>query len=50
MREAYDAIDKEFGIGDVYFFQENAELLVRGQAVYREEPERGKRKKFLGLF
>lgn len=50
MREAYDAINKEFGINAVYFFQENAELLIRGQAVYREEPERIKRKKFLGLF
>jgi protein-tyrosine phosphatase len=50
MREAYDVIDQEFGINAVYFFQENAELLIRGQAVYREEPERIKRKKFLGLF
>jgi protein-tyrosine phosphatase len=50
MREAYDVINKEFGMNAVYFFQENAELLIRGQAVYREEPERIKKKKFLGLF
>ncbi|ALF09253.1 tyrosine-protein phosphatase [Parageobacillus thermoglucosidasius] len=50
LREAYDVIDHEFGINAVYFFQENAELLLNGQAVYREEPERIKRKKFLGLF
>lgn len=50
LQEAYDVIDHEFGINAVYFFQENAELLLSGQAVYREEPERIKRKKFLGLF
>ncbi|EZP75271.1 protein-tyrosine-phosphatase [Parageobacillus genomosp. 1] len=50
MREAYDVVDKEFGIDAVYFFQENAELLLRGQTVYREEPVPVKRKKFLGLF
>lgn len=50
MREAYNVIDKEFGIDAVYYFQENAELLIRGQAVYREEPKRIKKKKFLGLF
>jgi protein-tyrosine phosphatase len=50
MREAYNVIDKEFGIDAVYYFQENAEFLIRGQAVYREEPKRIKKKKFLGLF
>jgi protein-tyrosine phosphatase len=50
MREAYDVINKEFGIDAMYFFQGNAELLIRGQAVYREEPERIKREKFLSLY
>jgi protein-tyrosine phosphatase len=50
MREAYDVIEKEFGTGAVYFFCENAELLVAGKAVYRNQPERIKKKKFLGLF
>ncbi|MGG3907178.1 tyrosine-protein phosphatase [Geobacillus stearothermophilus] len=50
LRAAYDAIDREFGINAVYFFQENAELLVSGQTVYRDEPVRIKKKKFLGLF
>ncbi|AGE23904.1 phosphotyrosine protein phosphatase [Geobacillus sp. GHH01] len=50
MRTAYDTIDCEFGIDAVYFFQENAEQLVNGQTVYRDEPVRIKKKKFLGLF
>jgi protein-tyrosine phosphatase len=50
MREAYGVIEKEFGAGAVYFFRENAELLVEGKSVYRQQPERIKKKKFLGLF
>jgi protein-tyrosine phosphatase len=50
MREAYETIKKEFGMNAVYLFQENAELLVSGKAIYREEPERIKKRKFLGLF
>ncbi|KAF0996632.1 Tyrosine-protein phosphatase YwqE [Geobacillus sp. TFV-3] len=50
LRAAYDAIRKEYGSSAVYYFQENAELLVRGQSVFREEPERVKKKRFLGLF
>ncbi|MED3664716.1 tyrosine protein phosphatase [Geobacillus stearothermophilus] len=50
LREAYEVIRKEYGTDMVYYFQENAELLVRGQAVFRDEPQRVKKKKFLGLF
>jgi protein-tyrosine phosphatase len=50
MQEAYQMIQKEFGAGMVYFFHENAELLVDGKTVYRNQPERIKKKKFLGLF
>jgi protein-tyrosine phosphatase len=50
MREAYQVVKKEFGTGAVYFFHENAELLVDGKNVYRQQPERIKKKKFLGLF
>jgi protein-tyrosine phosphatase len=50
MRAAYDVINREFGLDAVYFFQENAELLVNGQTVYCDEPVRIKKKKFLGLF
>jgi protein-tyrosine phosphatase len=50
MVEAYDVIEKSFGIDAVYMFRENAELVVQGKSVYREAPERVKRKKILGLF
>lgn len=50
IREAYETIEKEFGASAVYVFQENAELLAGGQTVYRDEPMRVKKKKFLGFF
>jgi protein-tyrosine phosphatase len=50
MVEAYDVIEKSFGIEAVYMFRENAELVVQGKSVYKEVPERVKRKKILGLF
>jgi protein-tyrosine phosphatase len=50
MVEAYDVIEKNFGVEAVYMFRENAELVVRGKSVYKEAPERVKRKKILGLF
>ncbi|GAA0319344.1 tyrosine protein phosphatase [Bacillus carboniphilus] len=50
MEEAYDVIRQEFGREMVYLFRENAELLVEGKAVYKEIPERIKKKKFLGIF
>jgi protein-tyrosine phosphatase len=50
MVEAYDVIEKSFGIDAVYMLRENAELVVQGKSVYKEVPERVKRKKILGLF
>jgi protein-tyrosine phosphatase len=50
IRESISEIDKEFGSQAVYYFQENAELLMQGQAVYKQEPSQIKRKKFLGIF
>ncbi|OMF59353.1 tyrosine protein phosphatase [Paenibacillus sp. FSL R5-0490] len=50
LREAYDEIDQSYGIDTVFLFTENAELLVQGQNVYKEPPEKVKTKKFLGLF
>ena len=50
MREAYEVIEKEYGVNGVYLFTENAELLVDGKTVYKDVPERVKKKKFLGLF
>jgi len=50
MRESISTVHKEFGSQVVYYFQENAELLLQGQTVYRQEPSKIKYKKFLGLF
>jgi protein-tyrosine phosphatase len=50
MDEAYTTIEKAFGIDFVYMLRENAELVLAGKSVYKESPERIKRKKILGLF
>jgi protein-tyrosine phosphatase len=51
MREAMDFIEKNYGMDQVYYFTENAEILLAGQVIYREIPEPiKKKKKFLGLF
>jgi protein-tyrosine phosphatase len=50
MVDAYGAIEKKYGNEMVYVFRENAELLVKGLSVYKEVPERVKKKKILGLF
>ncbi|OAS88178.1 MULTISPECIES: tyrosine-protein phosphatase [Metabacillus] len=50
MRESISEIEKEFGSQAVYYFKENAELLIQGQTVYKQEPSQIKRKKFLGIF
>ncbi|GAB6890927.1 tyrosine-protein phosphatase [Geobacillus stearothermophilus] len=50
LREAYETVRKEFGTEALHYFRENAEQLIRGQAVFRDEPQRVRKKKFLGLF
>jgi len=50
LKEAYDVIEKEYGIDFMYFFMENAAYLRDGQNVAKEIPSRVKRRKFLGLF
>lgn len=50
MNEAMDYIENQYGIDMVYFFTENAELLIDGKNIYREIPEKVKKRKFLGLF
>ncbi|CAM3922715.1 tyrosine-protein phosphatase [Mesobacillus zeae] len=50
MSEAYDTIHSQYGADMTYLFQENAELLIEGNNVFREAPERVKKKKFLGIF
>lgn len=50
MQDAYHVLEKEYGAEARYVFMENAELLIEGKTVNREEPFPVKRKKFLGLF
>lgn len=47
---AYEVIGREFGSETVYMLQENAEYIIAGQMIYREDPQPIKRKKILGLF
>jgi protein-tyrosine phosphatase len=48
--EAYESIQKEFGLDMRYYLQENAELIVKGETIFIEEPSHIKKKKFLGIF
>lgn len=50
MGEAYDTIEKKYGIEMVYYFEENAATLIEGEHVYKEDPEPIKRKKLFHLF
>jgi len=50
IRQSIAKIYEEFGSQVVYYFQENAELLVRDRPVYKQEPSKIKYKKILGLF
>ncbi|HWO77451.1 MAG TPA: CpsB/CapC family capsule biosynthesis tyrosine phosphatase [Bacillus sp. (in: firmicutes)] len=50
MREAYQVVREEFGQDLVFLFRENAQLLVEGKNVFKDIPERIKRKKILGFF
>lgn len=50
MVESFDVIEKKYDIDMVYMFKENAELLLEGNHVFKEIPERVSRKKFLGIF
>ncbi|MEH7111499.1 CpsB/CapC family capsule biosynthesis tyrosine phosphatase [Neobacillus niacini] len=50
MREAFAVIEQKYGNEMVYYFDDNAALMIEGKHVYKEDPERIKRKKLLGLF
>jgi protein-tyrosine phosphatase len=50
MREAYDVMEQKYGNDMVYYFEENAYLAIEGKVVYKEDPERIKRKKLFKLF
>nr|WP_304220095.1 CpsB/CapC family capsule biosynthesis tyrosine phosphatase [Fredinandcohnia onubensis] len=50
MREAFNVLDREFGVSAEYYFKENAELLVESKSIIKNTPERIKLKKLFGLF
>jgi protein-tyrosine phosphatase len=50
MEEAMDYIEKKYGIDCVYYFTENAEMVVENKMIYKEIPEEIKKKKFFGIF
>ena len=50
MNDAYEVLEKEFGFDAVYLFQENADLLLEGKRVFRDEPVRMRKKKLFGIF
>ncbi|MFD1707470.1 tyrosine-protein phosphatase [Siminovitchia sediminis] len=50
MEEAYENIKKDYGTDFLFMFMDNAEAIVEGKDIFREIPERVKRKKLFGLF
>ncbi|WLR49119.1 hypothetical protein LC065_08150 [Halobacillus litoralis] len=50
MKEAYSKIEKKFGTDLMYQFMENAHVVLEGEMVYTEPPERIRTKKRLGIF
>ncbi|CAH2714878.1 Tyrosine-protein phosphatase YwqE [Neobacillus rhizosphaerae] len=48
LQEAYETITNKFGINRTFYFKENAELLLCGQYIYKEEPV-PIRKRILGI-
>ncbi|PGU36413.1 tyrosine protein phosphatase [Bacillus cereus] len=50
LQAAYETVEKTFGSSVLYYFKENTYALISGKVIYREEPERIRRKKILGLF
>ncbi|KMY43002.1 tyrosine protein phosphatase [Bacillus sp. FJAT-27916] len=50
MNDAFDEIEKQFGVDHLYYFKENAQLLIEGKPIMREMPQKVRQRKFLGLF
>lgn len=49
LKDAYAEVKKKAGVEKVYMLQENAEYIVKGQMVHREQPVRIGKKRF-GIF
>jgi protein-tyrosine phosphatase len=50
MAQAFNQVEKSFGMDMVYLLKENAQFLIDGKNVYKEEPQQIKIKKLLGIF
>ncbi|ENH98099.1 protein-tyrosine-phosphatase [Gracilibacillus halophilus YIM-C55.5] len=50
MQEAYRILKDEFDASLAYWFMENTQYLVNGDFVVGDQPDRIKRKKFMGIF
>ncbi|MCR6108136.1 tyrosine protein phosphatase [Salipaludibacillus agaradhaerens] len=50
MTEAYEVINRKYGIDYNYYFKENAERLLNDDHVMSEQPQRVQKRKILGLF
>lgn len=50
MEEACESIHKQYGTDILFMFLDNAEAIMDGKDIFREIPERVKKKKLFGLF
>jgi protein-tyrosine phosphatase len=50
LREAYDVIGKEFGENTISQFQDTVYGIIGGKGIYKQEPERIRKKKLFGIF
>lgn len=50
IQDALQEIEDKYGLDLIYSYQENADLLVKGETIVGDVPERIVRKKFLGIF
>jgi protein-tyrosine phosphatase len=50
LTKAYETIQKQYGIERRYYLQENAELVMKGESIYIDQPLHIRKKKFLGIF
>jgi protein-tyrosine phosphatase len=50
LTRALEMIQKQFGVETRYYLQENAELVMKGESIYIDQPLHIRKKKFLGIF
>lgn len=50
MQEAYQLLEKQYGMELLFQFRENAEYMINGNTIYSESPIQIKKKRILGLF